>query len=204
MSNDQHDGRDGANESTSVLSLPSVIQKSAELIQSDQVDQALELLRSIERDYIQGAQLFDLLGDALLRQGQIEVGIRYKTMFEVLRGTFRILQEKRLSSQIQTESALSGKLKTSDELHLDPDENHPHEEVGLPATLSMGHELMRQGHYDKALEIYRKLAGRNPGDPQFEQHMEKAKKKRNEKELLGVLQHWLSNIDQIKSGRTKE
>ena len=44
------------------------------------------------------AKLFDLLGDALLRRGNIEEGLRYKTLHEVLKGTFKIATDEAVCS----------------------------------------------------------------------------------------------------------
>ncbi len=77
----------------------------------------------------------------------------------------------------------------------------PDAEVSLPVTATMGQECVRQGHYDRAIEIFNKLAQKNPNDLSLKEGMERARKKKNEKELLSVLQHWLKNLDTIKSGR---
>ena len=64
------------------------------LLQEGKLEPALDLLLELEKKYIQAVRLFDLLADVLLRSGQIKPGIRYKTLHEILRGTYKIAKEE--------------------------------------------------------------------------------------------------------------
>ena len=67
-----------------------VLRKAQALLSEADLEGALELLTHLEKKYVNAARLFDLLGDVLLRRGSIEEGIRYKTLHEILKGTFKI------------------------------------------------------------------------------------------------------------------
>ena len=66
-------------------------------------------------------------------------------------------------------------------------------------TASMAEEFMRQGHFGRALEIFRALSERHPGDSYLQDALESAEKKNREKQLLGVFQRWLKNIETMKT-----
>ena len=85
---------------------------------------------------------------------------------------------------------------------MDEEEPESGEADFIPVTAAMGQEFMRQGHFDRALEIFNLLVKRNPEDQSLIQTREKARKKSREKKLLGVLRKWLENIEQMKSGRS--
>ncbi len=74
----------------------------------------------------------------------------------------------------------------------------------VPLTSAMGHEFMRQGHFDRALEIFTVLAARNPEDRSLNEAKEKARKKSRQSAILEVLQRWLGRIEQMKSSRPSE
>ncbi len=76
------------------VELEHVLSKAEALIERADLEEALELLTVAEKRYVRAAKLFDLLGDVLLRCDRIEEGVRYKTLHEVLKGTFRIATDE--------------------------------------------------------------------------------------------------------------
>jgi hypothetical protein len=68
----------------------------------------------------------------------------------------------------------------------------------------MGDELMRQGHYDRASEIFALLAARHPEDQSLQDAKEQARKKGRQTLVLDILQRWLGNIERMKSSHTSE
>jgi hypothetical protein len=192
--------------------MESRLERASDLLKSNAPGEAVEILRGLEREYVRCSRLFSLLGEALISSGKIEEGIRYKTLHEILRGTFQTLDDvSRLTArpraeipEVRPESSERGSLVTLPEEEppvAETVEEAPEPEVSLPLTATMGHECVRQGHYDKAIDIFRKLALKNPNDSSLNEGIERARKKKNENELLSVLQHWLKNLDTIKSGR---
>jgi hypothetical protein len=192
--------------------MESALQRAVELLRSNATSEALEILRTLEREYIRCSRLFNLLGEALISSGKIEEGIRYKTLHEILRGTFQTLDDV---SRLTAKGPAEGREEkpeypeiASHELSSEPEvpqtetvNEAPAPEVSLPLTATMGHECVRQGHYDRAIDIFHKLAQKNPNDLSLKEGIDRARKKKNENELLSVLQHWLKNLDTIKSGR---
>jgi hypothetical protein len=68
----------------------------------------------------------------------------------------------------------------------------------------MGHEFIRQGHFDRALEIFTLLAARHPEDQSLQEAKEEARKKGRQNMVLEVLQRWLGNIERMKSSHPSE
>jgi tetratricopeptide (TPR) repeat protein len=219
-------------------------------------DVALELLKSLEEKYVEGARVFSLIGDVLLRTGDLEAGVKYKTFYEVLRGTFRTALQERQSGQEHTvhepdtappedphstpETASKESLdlptamflkdeeeggsevfdlevesEPSDAVHAEiaePEEKaveaesvstKPAEQL-FPATAAMGHEFLRQGHFQRALELFETLVQRDPADGSLREARDLALKKSKEKQLLEKLHGWLANVEVMKSGRFPE
>jgi tetratricopeptide (TPR) repeat protein len=192
--------------------MESRLERASDLLKSNAASEAVEILRNLEREYVRCSRLFSLLGEALISSGKIEEGIRYKTLHEILRGTFQTLDEaSRLTAKPRAEvpesepeySETGTSVALPEEQPPVPEEaaETPEPEISLPLTATMGHECVRQGHYDRAMDIFKKLAVKNPNDLSLQEGMERARKKKNENELLGVLQHWLKNLDTIKTGR---
>lgn len=198
-----------------------VLRKAQALVSEADLEGALELLSHLEKKYVNAAKLFDLLGDVLLRRGSIEEGIRYKTLHEILKGTFKIaaghavsygaseLHEPhggRPASTVPDRSPVAFKPPTPEKeaagISMAEEEPGSGEADFIPVTAAMGQEFMRQGHFDRALEIFNLLMKKNPEDESLLQAREKARKKSREKKLLGVLRKWLENIEQMKSGRS--
>jgi tetratricopeptide (TPR) repeat protein len=165
------------------------------LIEKGDLDNALKLLLGLEVRYVGAAAVFDLLGETLLARGNIKEGIRYKTLYGVLRGTFRIVTEEDGRDGIDysgLRSPLYGESGGLGEPALDIDEL-------IPVTPAMGHEFVRQGHYHQAVKVFDKLIARNPEDESLRQAKDEAAKKDSDQKLLGVFQRWLKNIEQMKS-----
>ena len=165
------------------------------LIERGDLDKALKLLLGLEVRYVGAAAVFDLLGETLLARGNIKEGIRYKTLYGVLRGTFRIVTEEGGRDGLDYggfRSPLYGESGMLREPALDIDDL-------IPVTPAMGHEFVRQGHYHQAVKVFDKLIARNPEDESLKQAKEEAAKKDSNQKLLGVFQRWLKNIEQMKS-----
>jgi tetratricopeptide (TPR) repeat protein len=174
------------------------LSRARRLIDKGDLDQALELLLGLEAKYVNAVSLFDLLGEALLARGSVKEGIRYKTLHEVLRGTFQIvidegsrdaLADSGLRPSLFDEGIMAGEM----DLAIDD---------FAPVTPAMGQEFVRQGHYGQAMRVFDKLIARNPADVSLREARDIAQKKDSEKKLLGVFQRWLKNIEQMKSDET--
>ncbi len=179
-----------------------VLTLADELIDNSNLDGALALLLTLEQDYVHGVRLFDLLGDIFLKRGETQVGVRYKVLHEVLRGTFKIAMEetvRNLEPSNQEGSLRPSAREFTFKGH--GSEESPAYKEFMPATAAMGHELMRQGHYDQALQIFTVLLTKNPQDVGLKSAKDQAKKRLNEKRIVTVLQGWLGNLDKIKSDR---
>jgi hypothetical protein len=166
------------------------VNKAQDLLEKSDLDGALGILSVLESGYINCTKLFDLLGDVFLRKGNVEEGIRYKTLHEVLKGTFKI------ATQLTERRMGEGQVSDQEE-PLGPPEEVP-AEPEFPLTVAMAQEFMRQGHYDRAARVFAKLSEMHPEDGLLRDAEEKARKKYGERELMGVLQKWLSNIDLMK------
>jgi hypothetical protein len=176
------------------------------LFRDSDFDGALALLSALEEDYVHGARLFNLLGDVFLQRGETQLGIRYKVLHEVLRGTFQIAMEetqrhREFASELPVGAAAS--VSDAEVPHAIPVPGEPqvYQEY-MPVTAAMGHELMRQGHYERALETFTILSTKNPQDLNLKKAKEHARKRCNEKRIVGMLQRWLGNLDKVKSDRS--
>jgi tetratricopeptide (TPR) repeat protein len=197
-----------------------VLGKAQALFGEADLEGALDLLTRLEKKYVDASKLFDLLGDVLLRRGNIEEGIRYKTLYEILKGTFKIAAAESDTAAKPVGQRLSAGPSTGRDREASAGFSQPcglHEEAAgkwgsredvpaskedfIPVTLAMGQEFMRQGHFDKAFEIFTLLLQKSPEDESLIQARELARKKHREKRLLSVLQKWLANIEQMKAGR---
>jgi tetratricopeptide (TPR) repeat protein len=175
------------------------VKKAQDLLESSDFDAALELLSVLEDRYMRCARLFDLLGEVFLKKGDLEEGIRYKTVHEVLRGTFRIAAEhaarRRRGGRLGPGAGLSeGPVSTG--------EQSEDQLAEYPTTVAMAQLLMKQGHFDRAAKIFAKLANMHPDDRELQEAKERARKKRSEKELVGILRSWLGAIDRMKLNRS--
>jgi tetratricopeptide (TPR) repeat protein len=166
------------------------VNKAHDLLEKSDLDGALKILSVLESGYINCTKLFDLMGDTLLKKGDLKEGIRYKTLHEVLKGTFKIVTEHAERRTEDRPAVIEKDTPTSSEAAA--------AEPEFPVTAAMAQELMRQGHYDRAARVFARLLEMHPEDRLLREAGEKARRKYGEKELVGILQKWLSNIDRIK------
>jgi tetratricopeptide (TPR) repeat protein len=202
MSNYNSDFDDNGVSAATASAFDIAIDKARALYADGDLDEALATLNTIETQYIRAAKLFDLLGDVLIEQDNLAEGIRCKTLYEVLKGTFNILtQESQRHCMPTTAPAAEFPARTTAEDIDFGSIDGPEEQSAapLPVTLSMGNLCLGQGHFDKALDIFTKLANANPDDTNVRNALQLAKKKRGEKQLLGVLKNWLKGIRVLKS-----
>jgi tetratricopeptide (TPR) repeat protein len=182
------------------------LSRAESLAQKGDLEGAIELLSHLEKKYMRAARLFDLLGDLLLQRGQIEAGVRYKTLNEILKGTFRIALEEGgvHGSMPYVAAAPTQPTLTPMGVGVPPSvasrgiQPPTATTEYVPMTAAMAKEFMRQGHYDKALGIYNVLIKKNPEDEALVIDRERARKKGREKKLVGMLQQWLANIERLK------
>jgi hypothetical protein len=198
-----------------------VLEKAEALLQRAEVEEALNLLAGVEKRYVRAAKLFDLLGDALLRLGNTEEGLRYKTLHEVLKGTFKIATDEAVCGSGRGQSTADSDYTSGLDVR-PPDQEvcAPTDEGALapcgipekklktsdfiPVTAAMGHEFIRQGHFDRASEIFTLLAARHPEDHSLQEAKEEARKRGRQNLVLQVLQSWLGNIERMKSSHPSE
>ncbi len=174
------------------------LSRARRLIDKGDLNEALKLLLGLEARYVNSVDLFDLLGEVLLARGSVKEGIRYKTLYEVLRGTFQIVIDEASRDALADSglrSSLLGGGTGAGEMDLEIDSY-------APVTPAMGQEFIRQGHYEQAARVYDKLISRNPDDVAMREARDLAVKKDKEKKLLGIFQRWLTNIEQMKSDET--
>ncbi len=174
------------------------LSRARQYIKTGRLDEALELLLGLESRYVDAVSLFDLLGEVLLARGNFKEGIRYKTLHEVLRGTFQIAIDESSRDAL----AVSGLRSSVSDGGIAVGEPEPDLDALAPVTPAMGHEFMRQGHYEQAVRVFDRLVARTPDDASLKGAREVALKKDKEKKLLGVFQRWLKNIEQMKSDET--
>lgn len=201
--------------------LDQALTRAKSLLQSEELDACLDVLASLEKRYVRAVNIFELLGELHLKLGNIEEGIRYKTLYDTLRGTFQIAGEakkSRLSDAAEAPefeapctaasvpewpapvAASTAKPEfRSFAPELRPEVLIPESGGLFPVTTAMGEEFVRQGHFDRAAAIYGQLLKHNPEDEGLKKSLADARRKTREKKMLGVLQTWLSNIEKIKS-----
>lgn len=178
-------------------------------LEKGEVDSALEVLSALEKNYVGASAIFEILGDAFLAKGDVGEGIRYKTLHQILKGTFRIVREEsargRLAQQgptsIPPEVSRPAARRFLQQGTVRSDEERAEEEV-VPVTLSMAQELMRQGHYDRASRIFDRLLLQSPEEQSVKEARDVARRKRRDKHLLNIFQRWLTNIEHIRSGES--
>jgi predicted Zn-dependent protease len=175
------------------------LKKAEMLLKHENYDGALELLSRLQAQYIDAVRIFDLMGDVLLKQGNTKEGIRFKTLHEVVKGTFRIVQEEISLADLR----LSGQRASSagEPQELAGDRRDEEDLEYFPLTESVAKECVRQGHFDRAVAVLTRLLRDKPGDPALLAAVEEARKKQKGKQLLKVFQQWLDNIEQMKTGR---
>ena len=105
------------------------------------------MLRDLEAQCLAASSLFDLLGDVPIRKGNVEEGIHYKQLHQILNRTLQIARGAERVQERVTERKTSAYPATPTFEEFDPDLTY------TPVTAAMAHELMRQGHFDKAAQI---------------------------------------------------
>jgi predicted negative regulator of RcsB-dependent stress response len=173
------------------------LDQARSLLQNSDLDGAFRLLQNLEAKYVSASSLFDLLGDVLLRKGDVEQGLHYKRIHQVLN---RTLQIARGAAPKMKEVAAAPTAELSDTV------SEPEEELSnisyAPVTAAMAHELMRQGHFDKAAQILNILVQQNPEDGSLKEILDEANKRGIEHRILRTLGGWLNNVRDIKASRS--
>jgi hypothetical protein len=193
------------------------LEQARQCLESLRLDAAVELLRRLEGRYVAAAGLYDLLGDVLIRMNHIEEGVRYKTLYAVLKGTFRIVHEETERSKpippekilAEIADAIPGLPADTRDVSPPPEiRERPHgiaefddlaEEAFFPVTVAMGRQLMKQGHFDKALDVFNLLAAKDPADECVRGLRDNARRKCRGKGALDVLRRLLKNVDRMKA-----
>ncbi len=167
------------------------------LLQNSNLEGAFRVLQDLEAQYTAASSLFDLLGDVLIRKGNVDEGFHYKQLHQILNRTLQIARGSKRTQDRVAEQETSAYLTT------------PASEGGLesdlaytPVTAAMAQELMRQGHFDKARQILNVLVEQNPNDESLREIRDRADKEVLESRVLRTLGGWLNNIEQIKASRS--
>ncbi|MCA1961668.1 MAG: tetratricopeptide repeat protein [Desulfomonile sp.] len=203
--------------------LDQTLTRARSLLQSGEFDACLDVLAVLEKKYVRAVGIFELLGELHLKLGNLEEGIRYKTLYETLRGTLQIAGETRKAYRQDVLPARECEAPPVGETEPEwpapavepavrpefrsfapefrPDVLMPKTGGLFPVTTAMGEEFVRQGHFDRAVAIYEQLLKRHPEDEGLKTSLNNARRKMREKKMLGVLQTWLSNIEKMKSSR---
>ncbi len=166
--------------------------------------------KKLEKRFLAGSRLFDLLGEVLVRQGKIEDGIRYRALYQELKRT--------LDAALEGDQAYQPRSGTLRDRDLAPAQESPGrlnaetrgepyhlgtvEPAFTPVTAAMGQELMKQGHFDRALAIFSVLVERSPGDEKLREVRDQARRRSRDQHTLRTLGHWLEKIDRMKAGRS--
>jgi hypothetical protein len=179
-----------------------VLERAENLFRSSDDEGALRLLLDLQERYVAATRLFDLLGEILIRRGALGEGIRYRTLFQILSSTLQIQGH---DAQIATGPAPVRPARPSGEGPRPSDSTGPNA-FALPTshvTAAMGRQLMQQGHYDQAQNVFDSLLAKNPDDEELRAARESARRKIREKRVLGILERWLHHIDRMKSDRSR-
>lgn len=169
------------------------VAKAESLLEKGETESALILLRNLQGKYVRTVRLFDLLGAALARAGNFEDGTRCRSLYGELRDVF-----KRSGADGGAEEATREEEEAAEETG-ETEIGTPPSAGLFPVTAAMGDEFMRQGHFDRALEIFDALLVSNPDDETLQQSREKAHKKGRETKMLEFLKGWLGAIEKIRS-----
>jgi tetratricopeptide (TPR) repeat protein len=196
------DSKDSRAEGSVAREFEQALERAESLLQEERFDQSLELLEQLEERYVQGGRLFQLIADVHMRQGNVEAGVRYRTLHDLLSGAFRIVTDKVPAHRV-TGVPRAGKGTRQERLEEARSASTGTMEVSAgyyaPVTASMGDLYMRQGHYGKAYDVFERLVLKNPDDPALRRARDQAFKKHRSERLLGVLEHWLANIEKMKA-----
>jgi len=184
-------------ETSCELSFERRLDYARDLLQNANLEGAFGVLQDLEAQYIAASSLFELLGDVLIRKGDVEEGIHYKQLHQILNRTLQIARgAKTAQERIAEQKTRAYRATPALEEEFDPDL------VYTPLTAAMAHELMRQGHFDKAAKILEVLVEQNPDDESLREVRDRADKEVRENQVLRTLGGWLNNIKQIKASRS--
>jgi tetratricopeptide (TPR) repeat protein len=186
-------------ETSCELSFERQLDHARNLLQNSDLEGAFRTLQDLESQYIAASGLFGLLGDVLIRKGDVEQGIHYKQLHQILNRTLQIARgAKTTQERIARQETSSYRVAPASEEEFDADL------VYTPLTAAMAHELMRQGHFDKAAKILDGLVEQNPDDESLREVRDRADKEVRENQLVRTLGGWLNNIKQIRASRSIE
>ena len=188
------------------------LRRAGELLRQNDLNGAFALLSRLEASYLRGAEVFLLLGEVLHRLGQTSRAARYRTLHDILRANFGIIDDGEARAETREILEFQHATDTSISFPEEPlgtqaglrEENETALEPFVPLTAAMAEELIRQGHHKRALEIYDRLLARNPEDAALLEAKNLAKRKAHEKRVLGVFEVWLKNIQRMKGELTGE
>jgi tetratricopeptide (TPR) repeat protein len=173
------------------------LDQARSLFENSDLEGAFRLLQNLEAKYISASSLFDLLGEVLLRKGDVEQGLHYKQLHQVLNRTLQIARGAVPKKREAAVAPITAVGPSSSGLEQGfPDMSY------APVTEAMAHELMRQGHFDKAAQILNILLQQNPEDGSLKEILDEATKKGTENPILRTLGGWLNNIKDIKASRS--
>lgn len=188
------------------------LRRARELLRQDDPNGAVALLGRLEAGYLRGAEVFLLLGEAFQRLGHTSRSTRYKTLYDILKANFGVLDHAESRVETRDDVVSHGEAETSvsssdalvrPKAALSEEDETPLDAV-VPLTTAMAEELARQGHYKRALEIYDRLLARDPEDATLLEAKGLAMRKAREKRVLGFFEVWLKNIERMKGELTEE
>jgi hypothetical protein len=169
-----------------VEGFPQQLGQARELLQNSDLEGAFRVLRDLEAQYIAASSLFDLLGDVLIRKGDVDQGFHYKQLHQILNRTLQIARGAKQETRVYPATPTSEEEVKADLVY-------------TPVTAAMARELMRQGHFDKAAKILDILTEQNPDDLSLREARNRVVR---ENRVVRTLGGWLSNIKQIKASRS--
>lgn len=173
------------------------------LLNSSDIEGALEQLLILQEKYVAATRLFDMIGEAYMRGLDFRQGVRYKTLYEVLTSTLSAqkLARPRPVEPLPVSATSPGETEPPERAATEEPEAAP--PLMTHCTAAMAHELLRQGHFDKALQMFERLLEKNPQEASLLEGKETARRKSRERRLMGVLERWLHNIEHMKSVRSR-
>jgi len=170
--------------------------------ESADLDGALDILLGLEKRYLAATSLFELLGNVYIKRGDFRSAIRYKTLYEMLCAALHV-EPRGMTPERDSLAALLDTQRPLESRTVTPSAGEE-DEVSPPPThftAAMGHELMRQGHYGRALHVFNVLVEKNPEDGALREAREKARKKARERHVVGILERWLNNVHRMTTDR---
>jgi uncharacterized protein HemY len=163
------------------------------LLESGEVDRALETLATLHVSFLSASRFLDLMGEALLKKGRTKTAQRCKILYEALRGALGPGEGDPAHPETNWGERLveTGISESNDEAA----EIAP----ALPVTEAMADELIRQGHLEHALKILSALQAGRPDDTALSRKIEAARSRIRRKKQSALLESWLCNLSKLKS-----